>query len=479
MEELNLYKTSKINFVFEFKTPFGHLPLGYTKHTLSENIFRFFKTEHTEFLEFIGYYSPIEEPHNYNKIDAAFFSTYYEQRTPNTELVLLCDAIQNFSPNEMYYIVLEAFNINNLYSYYGNSKFKMEDFFSPELLKFFKENENVKMIFMDTREGAYPHHTDFYKKLNDFLNKQQITQSNKIIISTNNNFISTHKNSPIFREIGDKIHLYPNNWCLLTAGRFISELKAKNNKFIENGYEFSIQDKMHFNDREKYFLMYNRNPERMHRPYFVNKLYKDNLLDKGFISFFTNPYFDDFMDTNETYEPLNLNSQDIEDIRNNYKNYYPLTIDDSDSERIAGYHNFLSRKDEYEKSYFTIVSETNAESNTCFITEKTVKPIMNLHPFLVVGNPHILKTLKRYGFKTFDTWWDESYDLEMDFKKRANMVFDIVKELCSKTKEEWNNLLAEMQEVLIYNQKHLHRIYSNKTFQKEFYKNTNIKKSNI
>ena len=44
--------------------------------------------------------------------------------------------------------------------------------------------------------------------------------------------------------------------------------------------------------------------------------------------------------------------------------------------------------------YFNAVM-TNAESNYCFITEKTTKPIMNLHPFVVLGNPHTLKVLKK------------------------------------------------------------------------------------
>ena len=36
------------------------------------------------------------------------------------------------------------------------------------------------------------------------------------------------------------------------------------------------------------------------------------------------------------------------------------------------FHNYLSRKDEYEKSYFSIVSETVFETNVV-VTEKTLK----------------------------------------------------------------------------------------------------------
>ena len=135
---------------------------------------------------------------------------------------------------------------------------------------------------------------------------------------------------------------------------------------------------------------------------------------------------------------------------------------------VSDLHNFLSRKDEYENSYFSIISETNAEKDYCFITEKTTKPISNLHPFLVNGNPHTLKVLKSYGFKTFDRWWDESYDDEFDFKKRTNMVLQIVKKLCSLSKEEWNTLIYEMQDILIFNKKLLNKLWTSKVYQKEF-----------
>ena len=243
-----------------------------------------------------------------------------------------------------------------------------------------------------------------------------------------------------------------------------------NNKLVENGYEYSIQDKVLKTKKEKYFLMYNRNSERMHRPYFVNKLYKNNLIDKGFISFFENNYLNSFLEYGKEYPQLGLNYEDILDIKKNISNFYPLNIDDPDAEKVADFHNFLSRKDEYEKSYFTIVSETNAESDYSFITEKTVKPLMNLHPFLILGNPHTLKVLKNFGFKTFDKWWDESYDDEFDFKTRAQKLLNVVDDLCSKSHEDWIEMLVEMEELLHHNKNTLHKLSTTKFYQKDFFK---------
>ena len=43
----------------------------------------------------------------------------------------------------------------------------------------------------------------------------------------------------------------------------------------------------------------------------------------------------------------------------------------------------------YLDSYFSIVSESSI--TTRFITEKTYKPIYNLHPFIIIGSARFLE----------------------------------------------------------------------------------------
>ena len=468
MDGFDLNTTPHINFVYDYRTPDGFLPFGYTKHSFG-NVIKLklsnIGDDHT------GYYFDLENPYHYSLQRASFFATYMVERTPKTQYDLTTEVRHNINPNQLYLVVLESLNVNNLFEYYGSNKFEIEDFISPQLLELIKTYQNFKIVFMDSREGSYKHDIEFLVKINNFLNKHSIPHLDKVHISTNNNFINKLEKTLQYKTFKNRIKLYPNNYCLLTAGRFIAELKSKKS-FVENDYEYSIQDTIHFNDREKYFLMYNRNPSRVHRAYFVNQLYKNNLLDNGIVSFFQNDDLDHFLNQeNKDYNELSLTISDVDDMRLNYKNYTPLIIDNENANIVADYHNFLSRKDEYEKTYFTIVSETNAESQYCFITEKTIKPMMNLHPFVVLGNPHTLKVLKSYGLQTFSKWWDESYDDEMDFKIRSKMVLDIVKKLCSKSKEEWNLMLKEMQEILLFNKQHLHRLTYKKAYEKEFLKN--------
>lgn len=464
MDGKSLNRKNKVNFVYDFKGPGGYIPFGYNKFTFSNLLLT--KFDNLEDEPFTGYYPSLNLPYNL-KFAYAAFSSYIIEHTPRTKAVLTCEIADEIKKDEVYLIVLEALNVNNLFEYYGDNIVDFKDYFSPKLFELFKNNHNFKLAFIDSREGAYPHTNELLNKIYKFLDDNNITHSNKIFISTNNNFIT---NLEVNSKYKNFIKVFPNNNCLLIAGKFISEWKIYKDTNWDTNYElgYSLQDEIHFNDRQKYYLMYNRNSERMHRPYFVNELYKNNLLDKGFVSFFESEDLDKFLNNSEEYPQLKLNKEDIFDIRDNYKNYTPLVIDSSNHNEIAEYHNFVSRKDEYENSYFTIVSETNAESDYCFITEKTVKPIMNLHPFVINGNPHTLKVLKSYGFKTFDKWWDESYDDVFEYKERIKLVLEIVKGLCSKSKTEWNLLIKDMEETLIYNKRLLNKLWSSKTYQEEF-----------
>ena len=73
-------------------------------------------------------------------------------------------------------------------------------------------------------------------------------------------------------------------------------------------------------------------------------------------------------------------------------------------------------------------------------------------PFIVIGNPYILKRLRSLGYKTFDTLWDESYDEEFDCHKRMEKVVKLVEDISKKyTTEQLNNLIEENKDILEHN----------------------------
>ncbi len=93
-----------------------------------------------------------------------------------------------------------------------------------------------------------------------------------------------------------------------------------------------------------------------------------------------------------------------------------------------------------EKDYFIFENE---KINTNFVSEKTAKALYTGLPFVILGETNSLHSLKSYGIKTFDKYWDESYDLEINSINKTNKAFNILKNICY----EKDSILKE-----IYNQ---------------------------
>jgi len=123
----------------------------------------------------------------------------------------------------------------------------------------------------------------------------------------------------------------------------------------------------------------------------------------------------------------------------------------------------------YENSYFSIVTESTFFDNLR-LTEKIGKPILNYHPFVVVGPANFLKLLKFYGFKTFGEFWDESYDDETQPIERFIKITKVIDNLMNLTTKEWDVLTKKLESILIYNRNHL-ETFKCENVSKEFYKN--------
>ena len=100
-----------------------------------------------------------------------------------------------------------------------------------------------------------------------------------------------------------------------------------------------------------------------------------------------------------------------------------------------------------------VVTETVYYGDSLHLTEKIFKPIVSKRPFILVGAPGNLAYLKRYGFRTFDQWIDESYDQEQDPTLRINMIVEQLSKLKNKDIAQQQE---QMQEVLEYNHQHFY-----------------------
>lgn len=117
-------------------------------------------------------------------------------------------------------------------------------------------------------------------------------------------------------------------------------------------------------------------------------------------------------------------------------------------------------RDLYQTSWLELVPETLC-CEGYFITEKTVKPLVTKTPFLIMSTCGYLNYLKSFGFKTFDSVIDESYDLEPDLDRRAAMIIDQLAHIIAKGTE---NFYHQCRNIVDHNHKVLMEISGKKNY---------------
>ena len=188
--------------------------------------------------------------------------------------------------------------------------------------------------------------------------------------------------------------------------------------------------------RTKKFLSFNRNVNKKHRLNLL-QLYLSHLKKDSLFSFL---FFEEAMC--EIYNK--------EDYVDNWLEHIPIELD-TNGELTQFRTSDTFRKDLFLDTCINIVTETSFDFNELFISEKILKPILMYQPFIVLGPVDYLKRLKRYGFKTFSDFWDESYDDISDDTERFNKVRELILSLNEMSIEEMNELYQKTKEICIFN----------------------------
>lgn len=104
----------------------------------------------------------------------------------------------------------------------------------------------------------------------------------------------------------------------------------------------------------------------------------------------------------------------------------------------------------YSDIFVDVYTETNVSGNCFFVTEKTWRPIIAKRPFIVMSNREFLVNLKQLGFKTFNDYWDESYD---DYSEgdRVNKIEQLLDTIATWPIARCRALLDDMQPILEHN----------------------------
>ena len=215
--------------------------------------------------------------------------------------------------------------------------------------------------------------------------------------------------------------------------------------------DFQYFEPQSFNRFDKVFICYNHLTSnlRSYRLHLVSNLIEQNLVDHGKVSLFHKGWQDTIQDVEN---PLDNRARvkiynTLKDINN------PLIIDTIDPNgQLSAKVNF----DDLTSTLFHVVTETIYFDTKLHLTEKIFKPIVAKRPFFLVAAPGNLEYLKSYGFRTFDQWIDESYDLEQDHYVRIEKITAELARLCDMDRCALEKIHSEMQEVLEYNFNHFY-----------------------
>jgi hypothetical protein len=115
----------------------------------------------------------------------------------------------------------------------------------------------------------------------------------------------------------------------------------------------------------------------------------------------------------------------------------------------------------YSEIFVDVYVEANVSGNCFLATEKTWRPIMAQRPFIVLSNVGFLSNLKKLGFKTFDNYWDESYDDYSD-GERIRQIEILLDTIAAWPISKCRAVLEDMQPIL----KHNFECYKSLTFNK-------------
>jgi hypothetical protein len=186
-------------------------------------------------------------------------------------------------------------------------------------------------------------------------------------------------------------------------------------------------------------------PQRTdHLYYLITK----NLLKNGLVSgnYTNNP------DNPAVEKSLILNIHHLP-YANALTNNLPLIVDkdftienpDHDNETIFN-HSI------YKTSLLSFVTETAFHQPGMFITEKTFKPIVAGHPFIILGQYNILKELRTMGYRTDFSGIDQSYDDIVDPVERFHAAHQSLIKWVNTSRKEKEMYIRESLKIIKHNQ---------------------------
>lgn len=160
---------------------------------------------------------------------------------------------------------------------------------------------------------------------------------------------------------------------------------------------------------------------RQYRVYLIHHMYHRGFNNNSFLSFNGDWNWKKDLEENDQFNLLGHETFDrIPTEKISYDNW------GKDHSLYNGMMQSRIPLDYYSRVNYIFVSETLCVENKKHLSDKVFKPIVAGKPFVLAAGVNNLEYLKSYGFQTFDSLWDESYDKIHDPKTRLDALFNVV-----------------------------------------------------
>jgi hypothetical protein len=317
------------------------------------------------------------------------------------------------------------------------------------------KNKQCKIVFLQIYEGMLGMSDNDFLMISKFANDYNLSKNQISLVTANlktkqrcNELISTGVLPSEF-EIFEYSYFQHSLWFHHNGHHLLNE--SIQNQAKSKFFEFKEHNQN--NIKRYHFLCFNRIP-KIHRLMIFGELMSNEKFKDKFI---TSLAGNQTINNKELYyNNINFHlNEDYKYSKNKILNFYKIydstkhsVYDESDLENNkANSLNYNAHKN----SFINIVTESMHHSTSIFFSEKIYKPIYACQPFILFGNPYSLKKLKEMGFKTFDKWWDESYDDEVDLTKRFEKIVMIMEEISTWDTIKCFEITQEMMQILEHN----------------------------
>jgi hypothetical protein len=308
----------------------------------------------------------------------------------------------------------------------------------------------TEWTYLDNKNAAYTHSNEFIELLiklqsEKFYFMADNTMESELWVDKLSSYFFTllKKNKIDFNKliiinndssrIGKHTILH-NNFTLNTLffpHFFLSTYNHMNDDIGKLGMNTTIQP-------DKTFLCLNR------RMYYQKYQIIEELYNRGLLN-----------DTRFTWVKNNINKnllniELIKELNIDLDNFKPIQLEDDmvyNSDLLTDKYLYTINPNWYYKSKVNIITETTLYKNSIHITEKTWKAIYLGIPFVVYSpSQYYLKTLRKMGFKTFNSVINEDYDIMIGNDKIMHLL---------NSAEELANIYntPEVLDICKYNQK--------------------------